>query len=52
MKWEHIRQALDAWSRGETWALLDARFDVGILLTSEEVLEFKRRWESDADGGR
>lgn len=52
MKWEHIRQALDAWSRGETWALLDARFDVGILLTSEEVLEFKRRWESDADGDR
>ncbi|MEM9382894.1 MAG: hypothetical protein AAGB93_23285 [Planctomycetota bacterium] len=47
LKWEHVESALAAWGRGEEWALLDARFDVGVLLTRDEVLDFERRWEGD-----
>ncbi|MEM1452786.1 MAG: hypothetical protein AAGI22_27020 [Planctomycetota bacterium] len=45
LKWDHVGSALTAWGEGEEWALLDARFDVGVLLTREEVLDFERRWK-------
>ena len=50
-KWGHVRSALAATRRGEVWSLLDVRFDEAVTLNEDEVLEFKRQWDSGEDDG-